>query len=410
MKPLLGLLLLCGLAAAQGPPAATVETAVAEECEVQASRTFAGTILPVRTAAVGSEVDGKVLEFLVRAGDRVETGQPLARLDTGSLDLQIAVVRAALQRERAELLELRNGPRPQEIAEAKARAEAAEATVTYADWKLSNSERLFQGGNLSEDDLQASRSAAIAARKLAEASRAQLELLEKGTRAERIAQAEARTLEREQEILRLEDQRARHEVKAPFAGYVVREETEVGEWLSRGGLVAEVMELDRIDVLVPVPETNVAAIRKGMEARLAVEALPKEAFLGAVESVVPSGDVRSRTFPVKVRLENRRDGGAPLLKAGMLVRVSLPVGEVRKALLVPQDAVVLGGSSPLVYVATEDPQRPGVIFARPVPVETGASYDGRIEVKGLLRAGDPVVVRGNERIFPMQPLQIAKGK
>lgn len=396
---------------AQGPPPASVVVAPVEEREVQATRAFTGTVEPFRRATIGSEVEGKVLAFLVREGVRVEENAPIARLDTGILRIRLAAERAALAREQQELLELQNGSRPEELDEARARLASAEAALEYARWKYESATRLFADKTLSEDELQSARSVARGAEQLVIASRASLALLEKGPRAERIEQARGTVLEREERIRLLEDEIARHEVRAPFTGHVVEERTEVGEWIAKGGPVAVLLDLETVEVVVGVPEQNVAALRLGMEARIRLDSLPAESFAGAVEAIVASGDVRSRTFPVRIRLKNRTGEAGPLLKAGMLARVALPVGEVEKVLLVPQDAIVLGGPFPRVYVATTDPMRPGMTFAGPADVETGAAYDGFLQVRGALRAGDKVIVRGNERIlFPMQPIAPAEGK
>ena len=71
---------------------------------------------------------------------------------------------------------------------------------------------------------------------------------------------------------------------------------------------------------------------------------------------------------MKVRVKNVISEDGPLLKAGMLARVALPTGEQRPSLLVPKDAIVLGGASPMVWIvapvdekdlATLDPKAPG---------------------------------------------------
>jgi multidrug efflux pump subunit AcrA (membrane-fusion protein) len=66
---------------------------------------------------------------------------------------------------------------------------------------------------------------------------------------------------------------------------------------------------------------------------------------------------------------------------------------------VPKDALVLGGTGTAVYIVIDQ-------SARMVPVKTGAGHGPLIEVEGELKDGQKVVVRGNERLRPGQPVQI----
>jgi multidrug efflux pump subunit AcrA (membrane-fusion protein) len=88
--------------------------------------------------------------------------------------------------------------------------------------------------------------------------------------------------------------------------------------------------------------------------------------------------------------------------------VTLPVGKPELSLLVSKDAVVLGGPSPLVYAVIPDPKDPKVGKVRPVPVELGVADGGQIQVRGALKVGEQVVVRGNERLRPDQEVKIVE--
>lgn len=88
----------------------------------------------------------------------------------------------------------------------------------------------------------------------------------------------------------------------------------------------------------------------------------------------------------------------------MLAYVTLPVGNPHTALLVPKDALVLGGPSPLVYVVEDDSQT-GQSVARAVAVSVGVADGPWIQVTGSLTAGQRVVVQGNERLRSGAPVQ-----
>ena len=108
----------------------------------------------------------------------------------------------------------------------------------------------------------------------------------------------------------------------------------------------------------------------------------------------------ARTFPVRVRVKNELREDGPVLKAGMIARAVLSTGAVRKSLLVPKDALVLGGPRPLVFVVERNPQNPDEATVRSVPVTAGVASGSLIAVSGDLDAGQQVVTLGNERLRP----------
>jgi RND family efflux transporter MFP subunit len=128
-----------------------------------------------------------------------------------------------------------------------------------------------------------------------------------------------------------------------------------------------------------------------------VDALNPEKFTGKIAAIIAVGDSASRSFPVKVSVDNSDNR----IKGGMLCRVSLAIGKPSSVLAVPKDAVVNMGQQHLLYVVQE-----GV--AQPLPVQLGDTSDSMIEVKGSIKAGMQVVTRGNERLRPGQPVQIIK--
>jgi len=193
----------------------------------------------------------------------------------------------------------------------------------------------------------------------------------------------------------LEDKLRKRKIKAPVSGYVVKRHCQVGQWLGEGDPVITLVVPDPIRFMVPVPERYVPSIKKGDQAVVTFDALPGDTFQGKIEAVIPQADAGARTFPVRINISNPK--GA--IKPGMLGRATLPVGNPHKALLVPKDSLVLSGNRKVVYVVIDQ-------TARLVPVETGAAHGPLIEVKGDLKADLKVVVRGNERLRPGQPVKI----
>ncbi|MFM8291425.1 MAG: efflux RND transporter periplasmic adaptor subunit [Planctomycetia bacterium] len=364
---------------------------------------FVGTVLPARTSDVGSAVDGRLISLPIGDGQRVHEGQPLAELLRGLLEIEREGAVAELQRRRQVLAEFEAGSRPEEIEQARAAVAGFEARRAYAKSRLARLGRLAERGTSTVDELQDAQTELDAIESQLRGSRATLALTEAGPRKEQVAQAAAAVAVQEAVVERIDDQLAKHTIRAPFDGWVVQRFTEKGQWLSRGGLVARIAQLDEVEVEVQVPEVSVGGLELGVDVRLELDAAPHQTWIGRIARIVPQADLRSRSFPVRVALENRVVDGLPVLRGGMLARAWLPVGRSEAVTVVPKDALVLGGPAPLVYAVDPAPAAAGAGATgevRAVEVEPGAAIGGSVEVHSSLTPGRLVVVRGNERLRP----------
>ena len=118
--------------------------------------------------------------------------------------------------------------------------------------------------------------------------------------------------------------------------------------------MADVAALDSVHIVTNVVDHHIPYVKHGMEVLVEVPAISDQVFTGVVDEIVPQGDARARTFPVKILLPNEVTPDGPLIKSGMFARVTLPTGAKQDALFVPKDALVLGGPSPVVYVVVRE--------------------------------------------------------
>lgn len=416
VNPVLGGLVLMALwqlhgqlsAAEPEDPASRVTVAPVISREITMRRSFVGTVEPLRTSVVGSAVDGRVLEFLVNEGDAVKAKQPLAKVRTSMLEIQLAAAQAELQLRKEELAELENGSLPEEIIQAEARLRGTKAAF---DYRVSNSERalsLFkQNRTVTDEQLREAQSETEQAEQMYLEAKAAHALVVQGPRKEKIAQARAQVLMQSEQVNLIKEQILRHTVVAPFDGYITAEHTEVGEWIGEGDPVVEVVQLNEVDVRAGVLSEQAAHLRVGSEVPVQFAALPGQTLTGHVALIIPSADELSRAIPVKVRLKNPIVNGGPILKAGMMAHVLLPTTHTQAVLMVPKDSLVLAKDErPVVYVLEKDTKRSGQLVVKPVAVAMGVSDGEWIEVKGQLRADQQVVVKGNERLSPGDHVEV----
>jgi RND family efflux transporter MFP subunit len=187
-------------------------------------------------------------------------------------------------------------------------------------------------------------------------------------------------------------QLGRHRVKAPFDGIVAKRHVDPGDWVDPGVEVIELIDDREVEVLASVPPEVAHFLSVGDKATLEHKGKTTSA---TIRGIVLALDAESRT----VRLRLVPDEPAAWLLPGAAVEVILTIERTEPgALVVPRDALVYGIAN-LRVVKSVDGK------AEPVPVEILARGRDEVLVRAEgLAAGDVVVTRGNERVFPGQPL------
>lgn len=354
-------------------------------------------------SVVASQVEGIVKEFLVHEGQIVERGARLAVLNTRTLENQLAAARARQARHESEVAELRRGRRPEEINQAEARQREAEARVALAKSELERQRKLVAKKAASQQSLEQAQARYWIAEALLAVAKNALALARQGERQEKRDQSGADLAAAQADVKRLEDLIAMGTVRAPFAGHVTKEHTQVGQWIDQGGAVAELIQLDPIHVSVPVPERYISKVATGQMVQVRVGALDQSTRTGKVVRIIGEADADARTFPVRIEVANpgRR------VKAGMFARVQFLVGPRRPALLVPAPAVRDRAGKPVVYTVGARRR------VAAIPVHLGDRYAGLVEVTGAsahgaIAPGMRVIVGAHQGLRPGQKVRIAR--
>ncbi len=417
--------------------------------EVEPMQRFVGTVIPLRTSKVGSAASGRVEQFLkiddgqsVKEGERVKKGQVIAQLRTGIIGAERDAAAAMVKVRQFELNELKKSWND-EKKRAQARKEIKVALLKYLNFRKDRLRALSQQNSVSDQDYQEVLSLTQQGEAGLEEAEAAINLLQEPWQ-EKINQVQAKLEAAQAEFNRLDEQFQRYTIRAPFDGYVVTKFTEVGLWVLQGDLMAEIAELDEVHVEVNVLEDYIGLLQIGDKVIVEVNAYPKKTFPGVVDVILPQGSKRSRTFPVKVKLDNPRQlfPGAPValagqqqfwsclclthaghlgmapdlyppvgpvqLKAGMMAWVTLPTALKKEALMVPREAVVKGADRQVIFVLKPSDKNPNEMLAFPKQVEMGVAEGDLVEVIGDVQVDEIVVIQGNERLFPGQKVQILK--
>jgi RND family efflux transporter MFP subunit len=202
---------------------------------------------------------------------------------------------------------------------------------------------------------------------------------------------ENRSLSLKASLDRLLLEKKKKKIRAPFDGIVVQKNAEKGEWVDEGGMVAVIADDSQVDIIVDVPSAMLQHLKPGREIEITAGELKQP---GTFISFVPKGDVATRTFSVKIRLSNPNG-----LVEGMEARALLPTASRRQSLLVPRDALVTKMGKNAVFVVEEGK-------AKMVPVAVQGYSGLSVGIAGPVEAGQQVVVKGNERLFGGEQLNI----
>ena len=240
----------------------------------------------------------------------------------------------------------------------------------------------------SAGDLAAARTAVDAARSTLD--KAQVPFTDSDIRATRatVAQAQA-ALSTAQTLL---DQTT---VVAPFDGVIAQRMAEVGAAASPAAPLF-VISAKAVEVRLTIEEARIGLVRPDLATQLTVAAFPGKQFPGKVASVAPTGDPRAHTFEVKVFAQDPQ----ALLLPGMFAEVTMVTADKAGVLIVPASAIVTQGQTKAVVTVAD-----GRAAFR--PVQTGVSDSTNVEVTSGLKAGDQIIIVGQNSVREGGPVAVA---
>lgn len=336
----------CSLVFAQEAPPAKVVVTKIVQEEVSENRSFIGFLYYDRASHVSTEVPGLVQAIEVREGDRVKKGDTLVRLDTQILDKEIALSRTR-------------------VAQIKLRSQHEEKNYKRL-------ERLFSEEGVSEKGYEDALYDYEDTLKEKQAS--------------------------EQELEKLLIQKQKSVIKAPFDGVVLEKSVESGNWVQQGSQLVRLGAINDLFVKVPVAETILQFVSVGDEVPVEINAF-KKTMKGIIAEVDPVADAKTKNIFLKVRIPSIQK-----ISENMSATVFVATSVKRKLSIIPRDALIKFQGKDFVYTVKE-----GKAAILSVNIVT---YSG--EKIGAdnphFTSGMQVVVEGNERLRPDQPVTVAEEK
>jgi len=308
--------------------------------KISQNHAFIGTLYYERISHVSSEVSGLVNKINFRAGDRVNIGIPLVYLDT-------------------EILE-------KEIIFHKNQIKLAQLNLSHTQVNFQRMSALRKNNAISQKDYD-------------DASFVHQEALLKNNAAQT-------TLEK------LLIQKRKSVIKAPFDGIVLEKNVDSGDWVHQGKKLLDIGSVNDLFIKVAMSETLLKFVFVGQSVPVIINAYDKE-MTGVIENLAPKADAKTKNVFLKIRI--------PMLTKvaqNMSATVFISTGRGQKLFMIPRDALVHFQGNEFVYTIKNNK-------AVRLPVHIVAYQGDRIGADNVhFVEGMPIVVDGNERLRPGQPV------
>lgn len=318
------------IAAEQETPAHLVSVESVKKEQVSPSIWLPANVISRKNSPISAEQTGQLL-WIEDVGSQVEKGQLIAKIDDRHLKLQLEGL--------------------------KAQGKQHQANVDYLTGQKARFLKLREKNNSA----------------LSEYERVNKDLTVA------INEVSALNISMQQILLALE----KTTIKAPFSGNISQRFAHVGELISIGRPLIQLIDTKNLDIKIAAPISIAPFLKRGSKVMVKWNQTLLEL---PVRTWSQAGEQTSRTFDVRLNA----DGIAML--AGTAVTVSLPKQAPKEAILVPRDALVLREKE--TYVLTIDDEKK----AQKVTVLVGQGVDSWVSVIGALSIKDSVVVRGGERL------------
>ncbi|MBW8824343.1 MAG: efflux RND transporter periplasmic adaptor subunit, partial [Xanthomonadales bacterium] len=187
-------------------------------------------------------------------------------------------------------------------------------------------------------------------------------------------------------------------VTAPISGVIAQRSIKAGNLVQISTPIFRIVENDRLEATLNVPERSLEAIRNGLPVTMTVDAVPGKTFEGKVTRISPVVDSGSGTFRVVCAF----DGGG-VLQPGMFGRIAVVFDRRAGALAIPRIAMLEDDNQAAVFTVRDGK-------AARVPIKTGYVDGEWVEVLSGLKSGDPVVTAGKAALRDGVAVQVISGK
>ena len=315
-----------------------------------------GRFVAKESGVVATRIAERVHKMQVQVGDRVEKGDVLVELASDRLDSQIQILNADLIRMESQLAkEIANN---RKMKQTHKRILALRTSSAFRKDREEDSER----------DLEISKEMVIRAKADILQSKAKLKM-------GKIALQDAN-------------------IKAPYPGVVLKQHTLPGNYVRIGDPIITLLNDTDLEIEVDVPSIRALDLKPYTNVKANLQ--NGLSFNAVIRAIIPQEN--SQTRAVAVRLTAKDGPFKQGIAGNQSVKLKLPIGDNANVVTVHKDAVLIKNGKKIVFVFKKG-------IANMQTTKLGRAVGNRFEVLAGLQPGDLVVVRGNERLRPGEPIK-----
>ena len=340
------ILISCSPVLAREAPPAQVVITEITQQEVSENRSFIGLLYYDRVSRISTEVSGLVESVTVREGDLIKRGSPIVTLNTEILDIDITLT--------------------------KTRIDQIELRIQHAEKNYKRMETLYKKDGISERDYDDA-----------------LYTFQDFLKDKQVEQ---------KEYEKLLIQKRKSVVRAPYDGIILEKNIDSGDWVQQGKQLVRIGSTEDLFIKVPVAETLLRHVTVGEQVPVIINAFDTK-INGIISDIDPTADAKTKNIFLKIRIP-------PMDKVAenMSASVYIPTSKKHLLSIIPRDALIKFQGKDFVYTVKEDK-------AAILPVNIVTYLGDSVGADNpYFTEGMPIVIEGNERLQPDQPVVIAGEK
>jgi HlyD family secretion protein len=354
-----------------------------------------GYIVAAHRIELAAKVIGKVNWIGVDKGDHVTAGQVLVRLEDDEYQAQLLQAKGQLANLQAKLDEANHGSRPEEIAQALANLNTAQADLENARVSLERERKLVKEKltpQQSVDDAEARYDGAV---HRADSLRKAYELVRIGPRQEEIESLRGAVDQARGALNYAETNLANTIIRAPITGTILERAVEKGEFVTtsfvgdRGakGYVVSIADLNDLEVELDISQNDFAKLHAAQRGTVTTDAFPDRKYEGFIKEISPEANRQKATVQIKVKVVKPDSYLRPEMNASVaFLSDAMPERQVgggappKPVVMIPAAAVHEGA----VFVMFD-----GRAVRR--PVKTGATSGSSVRIEDGLIGGEDLI-------------------
>ena len=333
---------------------------------LQNSLSLSGNILPSETVKLSFKTPGVITQANFSEGEFVNAGQMMASIDTKEYNLQVQASSADYESSKMQI----ESEIPAKINQAKAQLDLTK--VTYE--RISS---LYEAGAATKAQLDE-----ITAKKIADENTYKLAM-----EAEAIAKSK---LEKAGAGLELSKTKLSDTtISSPIDGIVMKKLAQDGEVIGQGYPVVAIGKVKTVDAEIGVSDADIKDVEIGQKVQVYLYGLNK-VFPGVIHEIGATADPLTRTFSVKVEIQNPDFE----IRPGMVAKVKIPLSST-EGILVPLSSVITKSEGQIVFVydaktktVSKKLVQTGKIVKDQIEIISGLSDKANVVIEGQFRLHD----------------------